>query len=249
MHRIFRSVGDRAVKNGIYTAITYLAMVATPIAVAINFGAAAYDMLLPRGAYLALLGGVSAGIGMETVGMIAGYLSMRRHNERDRRWLLAAAVLLAYVAIGMYELAAVPVARFLPLLAALVYVLAGLHQDTVATAQQTQAAQVDERQWERQRQAEADAHRRELERLEAEQRHAEKLARIEVKARTQPDKQPDKADKADMSADVLTDRQTDILDMLRQGMSQADIAVSVGVSERTVRRDIVAMNGHASAKG
>lgn len=42
---------------------------------------------------------------------------------------------------------------------------------------------------------------------------------------------------------ALTDRQRQILVMMRQGAGQADIADKLGVSARTVRRDISTMNG------
>jgi DNA-binding NarL/FixJ family response regulator len=41
----------------------------------------------------------------------------------------------------------------------------------------------------------------------------------------------------------LTDRQRQILAMMRQGVAQADIATKLGVSDRTVRRDVSSMNG------
>jgi len=47
----------------------------------------------------------------------------------------------------------------------------------------------------------------------------------------------------DQPAGGLTDRQRQILAMLRQDISQADMATSLGVSERTVRRDISKLNG------
>jgi len=42
---------------------------------------------------------------------------------------------------------------------------------------------------------------------------------------------------------IVTTRQRQILDMLRQDMAQEDIAAALGVSERTVRRDIGRLNG------
>jgi len=51
------------------------------------------------------------------------------------------------------------------------------------------------------------------------------------------------APKNDQPAGALTDRQRQILAMLRQDVSQADMATSLGVSERTVRRDISKLNG------
>jgi DNA-binding CsgD family transcriptional regulator len=41
----------------------------------------------------------------------------------------------------------------------------------------------------------------------------------------------------------VTERQRAILDMLRAGQTQADIAGELGVTDRTVRRDIAALNG------
>ena len=48
----------------------------------------------------------------------------------------------------------------------------------------------------------------------------------------------------------FTDRQTAVLSLLKAGQSQAEIATSLQVSERTVRREVAALNGAvAAAKG
>jgi len=51
------------------------------------------------------------------------------------------------------------------------------------------------------------------------------------------------ASEADTDGQPLSDRQQQILDMLRQDMGQEDIAAALGVSPRTVRRDMGKLNG------
>jgi lysylphosphatidylglycerol synthetase-like protein (DUF2156 family) len=128
--------------KNIYSAITVIAMIAMPAAAAINFGDAAYDALLSRvetAVYLAITGGIATGIGFEAVGILAGHLAVTFYSRKDDRWLLAAAALLVYIVIGMVELWAIPLARFVPLLAGLVYLLAGLQHEVVNEAEQETA--------------------------------------------------------------------------------------------------------------
>ena len=50
-------------------------------------------------------------------------------------------------------------------------------------------------------------------------------------------------DNGDDGHDKLTERQAQILTLLQDGVDKADIGDVIGVSSRTVYRDITAMNG------
>lgn len=126
-------------KKDIYWYITILAMIIMPAAAAINFGDAAYDaMLLRTMPFLAIVAGIATGIGFEAVGILAGHRAVAFYSQGDSRWKLAMGILTAYIAIGMGELITVPFARFVPLLAGMVYVLAGLENQSIEENKQKQ---------------------------------------------------------------------------------------------------------------
>lgn len=79
------------------------------------------------------------------------------------------------------------------------------------------------------------------------QRYADKVAEREAKkaAKSRTDNQSvqpiDKARQA--KADKLTKRRDKVLSMLREDMSEQDMAAELDVSVRTIQRDITALNG------
>lgn len=169
-------------KTNPYSLITLVVMLAMPMAAAINFGDAAYDALLSRVPdWIALVGGVFTGVGFEAIGILAGHLAVMFYSRKDSRWVGAAITMIAYVAIGTYELRLIAMARFVPILAGLVYLLAGLQYEAVeederetAVNQTKLSFQLEEaakdREAERQRKADADArqHEENLRKLELE---------------------------------------------------------------------------------
>jgi flagellar biosynthesis GTPase FlhF len=174
-------------RKDIYGPITIVAMLTMPMAAAINFGDAAYDALLGRvsAAWIATAGGIATGIGFEAIGILAGHLAVSFYSRKDGRALAAVAALVAYVIIGMYELWSIPMARFVPLLAGLVYLLAGLqHEDVEEKERETavSATRLDfqleqarlDREAERERQASND-----------QRQHEENLRRLEVETQAQ----------------------------------------------------------------
>jgi hypothetical protein len=169
--------------KNIYTPITIIAMLTMPAAAAINFGDAAYDALLGRTSqWIAVSGGIATGIGFEAIGILAGHLAVLFYSRRDSRAVAAIAALVAYVSIGMYELWSIDMARFVPLLAGLVYLLAGLQHE--ATEEKEAETAVNQTKLEYQlEQARLD---REAERERKARGQADKtavqLARIEAKA-------------------------------------------------------------------
>lgn len=158
-------------KRDIYTIIGWGAMVAVPLAPAFFFGWEIYTAVLDMTAiaWLAVPVAVVSAAGLETVGIFAGHVGMAYHERSDRRWWLAATIMMIYVAIGVYELRGT-IGMVMFLIAPLVYVLMALHHGL-------ETAVTDER---KAVQADKDFSRRLA--LQKEQwKHEEKLARITAK--------------------------------------------------------------------
>lgn len=149
--------------NRFYNTLSALAVVLTPAAMMTAAGWEAYAMTLTRTGvpWLAVVAGVATAAALECVGILAGETALQFHGRNDRRWRIAAIVLLAYVAAGLYVLRGTAL-LFLPILAGAVYVLVGLRaqaqRETVAVAAQAAdssraaaAAQAAAVEWERER--------------------------------------------------------------------------------------------------
>jgi len=161
-------------KRDPYLWLGWLAMLVMPLAASINFGWVAYIGFVARNipGPLAVIGGVTVGMGLELLGAIAGHLAVTFYGQRDwPRLAVAGGGIVGYVAVGTFELFDVPVARFVPALAGIVYVLVGLRSDLDAV----QAEQKQERAEKRQDDLE-------LKKLELQYQHEEKLARIQANA-------------------------------------------------------------------
>ena len=155
-----------------YNALAALAVILTPAAMMAVAGWEAYALTVARTGigWLAVLTGVATAAALECVGILAGETALHFHGRADRRWRLAAAVLAAYVAAGLYVLRGTPL-LFLPVLAGAVYILIGLRAQAQreGTADEAQAAEGREWQHEQWRIQQADA-------------TAVKLARLQVQA-------------------------------------------------------------------
>lgn len=129
-----------------YTILGYIAMIVMPLAASINFGWQAYSGFISNHVpvSLATIGGVSVGIGLELLGAIAGHLAIKYYGQRDwNRTGISSAAIALYVLVGTVEMLTIPFARFIPLLAAVVYVLVGLQDDATS---QDQAKAKEQRQ-------------------------------------------------------------------------------------------------------
>jgi hypothetical protein len=138
--------------NRFYSGLAALAVVLTPAAMMSAAGWEAYAATLAQTgiAWLAVVTGVATAAALECVGILAGETALLFHGRADRRWRIAAAVLLAYVLAGLYVLWGTPLI-FLPVLAGAVYILVGLRaQAQRETAVQTVQAE-DDREWEREK--------------------------------------------------------------------------------------------------
>ena len=153
-----------------YNALAALAVLLTPAAMMTVAGWEAYALTLARtgAVWLAVLTGVATAAALECVGILAGETALLFHGRGDRRWRLAAAVMLAYVAAGLYVLRGTPLA-FLPILAGAVYLLIGLRAQGQRETALSGARQQEEREW-----------TREQWRIQESNRTAVKLARLQA---------------------------------------------------------------------
>jgi hypothetical protein len=170
-------------KTNWQNAVITLSMLTMPISAAINFGAAAYNMLQPRvGFPIAIVGGVATGIGFETLGIMAGHYAIAYYGKGDKRWIISAAVMVAYVGVGSFEMRDIELARFVPFLGAMVYILAGLGIELTAVNRDAQSRQMfDLKQEAADRELE-----RQLKRQALTDKTAVKLAQVQVRASTEP---------------------------------------------------------------
>ncbi len=166
-------------KRDPYVWLGWLAMLVMPLAASINFGWVAYTGFVSRHipGPLAVVGGVAVGIGLELLGAIAGHLAVTFYGHRDwGRLAVAGGGIVGYVAVGTIELFTVPVARFVPILAGIVYVLVGLRSDLDVTLTE-----------QKQERAEKRLDDLEFKKLRMQYQHEERLAEIErARASTEP---------------------------------------------------------------
>lgn len=113
--------------NRLYDTLAAAAVTLMPAAMMAALGWQTYVWVMDvTGArWLAALSGIATAGAIETVGIVAGEVALRLQARHDRRWLVPAAVLLAYVAAGTAALLHSPLV-LLPTLAGSVYVLVGL---------------------------------------------------------------------------------------------------------------------------
>ena len=155
----------------LYTVIGWLGMVAVPIAPAFFFAWRIYSeaITLTQRPWLAIPVAIFSAIGLEIVGIYAGHVGMQYHQRADRRWWLAAGIMLIYVAIGVYELRGT-IGMVMFLITPLVYILVALHHGlSEQQAEETAVSQFELA--ERRRQAE----------WEREQKAADREARRQLK--------------------------------------------------------------------
>jgi DNA-binding CsgD family transcriptional regulator len=221
-----------------YSIIATIAIIAMPAAAAGNFGLAAFEAMTGRAPVWFAVGiGMATAAGLEATGILLGHTATGYWQRKDWPRLSVGLIGMAlYVGFGTWEMWAIPFGRVVPALAALAYFAAAMQSD-LAGVTAVDATKTDARL----------AFDLEQARLDRETTRQLRMERERAKL-VQADKPADKADtQPDMtgqSGHDLTDRQRTVLDMLRQQRTQAEIAGVLGVTERTIRRDISAMNGH-----
>lgn len=166
--------------NRLYNALGLAAPFLIALAPALFFGWHVYaeTLALTGVAWLSVLGGVSCALGLEFIGFYGGHVASEAYRQHDRRWIVAAAIFLAYVAIGAAALTGVQ---------RVAYLLAPLGYALLAMASTLE----DERQ-----DAQAEANTLRAERLQAARerramRHEERLAALSASTElAQSDKEP-----------------------------------------------------------
>jgi hypothetical protein len=152
----------------LYDYLGIVAMIATPLAAAVLFGWQLHSYLLDSGLipWLAIVGGLSGAVAIESVGIYAGHVGMDYARRRDWRGLVAGAALVFYVGFGWSK---VPEYGAIFVIAAFVYVLVALRAEAAQVDGATAVTAKEDRGW---------AQRMELERERM--KHQERLARIEA---------------------------------------------------------------------
>ena len=219
----------------LYDIIGLVAMIATPLAAATLFGWGLYEYLHGRSVpfALAVAGGISGAVAIESVGVYAGHVGMDYARRRDWRGLVAAVAMLFYVCFGWSK---VPEYGAVFVLAGFVYVLVALRQEATAVdAQQAQEKRGDTN-W---------ARRMELERERM--RHDERLARISAKA--QPAQVAAQPDKLHTQPGQLTPAQLRVYEAIQAQptATNAEIAATLGVSRQAIDKHVSNMNGAVAA--
>ncbi len=218
-----------------YDVIGWVAMIATPLAAATLFGWNLYTYLYGRSVPmpLAISGGISGAVAIESVGIYAGHVGMDYARRRDWRGLVAAVAMLFYVWFGWSK---VPEYGAVFVLAGFVYALVALRAEAVEEVTAvTQAARADTN-WQR---------RMELERERM--KHDERLARIAAKAQpaqvaAQPIAQPTQPTAQPVQ---LTEAQRRVYDAIKAqpDATNTQIAAALGISRQAVDGHVARMNG------
>lgn len=227
-----------------YTYLAWIALIVMPLSASINFGWHAYTGMVDLGvtAGLAKAGGISLASGLELLGIIAGHLAIKSYSIRNYTYLgITATATVLYVVVGTFEMADIPFARFVPLLASCLYVLVGIQSEideavAKATTTEKRSAVIDYRL----KEAEAErAHQLELERL----RLANEVKLAKVQAATAP--QPEPVAPVAPQVAQLTETQQRILDAFREkpNATITEIAGQLGVTRQAVSKQVQQMNG------
>lgn len=156
--------------------ITVAAPIVTPLAPATFFGHSAYMALLEATTsyWLAVIAGIATAAGLEMVGILAGHTAIEFWRYNDRRALLAALLLVAYITIGTVELWRVPIGRAVFLIAGLSYVVVGLRGDAAQVSARTNMERAEDRR-----------NKHELALLQKQYQHEEKIAIIQTQTAAQ----------------------------------------------------------------
>lgn len=150
-----------------------------------------------------LIGSVATAAGIEIVGILAGH-TLEGYWRLGDTWrsFLALVLLAVYTAAAVYILRGNPVLSVVPVVAAIVYVLAalsdGLH--TAVIRQEGEAAASQD--YDQERRRADDDHRRRMEAAELRLKHDERLARIKARANTVPAQPAQPAQRANGTAVV-----------------------------------------------
>lgn len=150
-------------QRNFYDYLGKVAIVVTPLAAAIAFGWSVYESTLATTAvyWLSIIAGMATAVALESVGMLAGHTASDFYQQKDRRWIVAAAVMVIYVGAGLYELQGTSVAVVF-LISPLVYVLVAMKHTANEHKSDKATAVADGKAWKRQQSVVAAGRRHEL---------------------------------------------------------------------------------------
>lgn len=234
-------------KRNFYDSAALAAVILVPFAPVIFFGVAIYKEALPGMpvSALAIIGAFGTAAGLELVGLLAGYVGLELFKRGMRLWILAFAVMVAYVVMGASALSGT--LRIAFLIAPLAYILLGLlHLVRQQEAQTNEAKHVEDEQaadnqaWQRRQDEQAAARDHELKMRQLELKHEERLAKAAA--------QKARADTAQMNGNERADWRL-LNDAERRqiaSLSSGELAEMYGISPATARRwrSKVSANGH-----
>lgn len=141
-------------------------------------GTAIWTIVISAGAFL-------SAVGVETTGILSGHAFER--FTRRKEWIRATVVLfflIAYTAVAMRILWENEMLRYIPLVAAIVYVLAALVEGVESVEESEHEATTKQNEFDLEQQAKDREHQREMKAIAAANKHAEKMAQIETGAAT-----------------------------------------------------------------
>jgi hypothetical protein len=234
-------------KRDFYDFAAKAAVILVPFAPVIFFGVAIYKAALPGMPVpeLAIIGAFGTAVGLEFVGLLAGYVGLELFKRGARLWVLALAVMVAYVVMGASALAGA--LRIAFLIAPLAYILLGLlHLVRQQEAQTNEAKTFEDRQaaenqaWRRRQDEQAAARAHELKLRQLELKHEERLANAAA--------QKARLDTAQINGNERADWRL-LSDLERRqiaALSSGELAEMYGISAATARRWRAKMsaNGH-----
>lgn len=157
-----------------YQVLAVVAMIAVPLAPAVLFGWNLYLYLLGRMVppWLAIAGGLAGAVSLELVGILAGHVGTVYLKKRDWRVIFPVVAMLFYVWFGWTK---TPEYGGIFVLAALVYLLASLQNETDEEAKQAAAVTAVRQSFDLEQEAADREHQRQMEAQQAERTAANEL--------------------------------------------------------------------------
>ena len=242
------------------TALPTIGRVLTPVAMLV---ALTYEIVTSQdvtGGWLIAvhIGAAATAVGIEAVGILSGHVFEGFWRIGDRpRAAVAFGLLLIYTAAGLFILRDNPALLPIPVIAAVVYLVAGLAEslaveqtrrvETAVTQNAYELAEAKkDREFERQQIAADKESERQLKHIKAEAAAAAKLARIEAKAQQVSPETKEKAQPKPAQLDELSGKALEIYQALtgNPAATNTEIAETVGVSRQYVAQVRRSLNGH-----
>lgn len=222
------------------------ARILTPFAMVVFLSYEMSQSLSVTGGWYALMlvGSFGTAVGIEIVGILAGHTLEGYWRLGDAwRGVLSFALLLVYTLAAVYVLRGNQVLTVVPVVAAIVYILAALSDGLTTAVKKVERAAVVELNHElRNKQADAD-HKRQMQMEQLRLRHEEKMATIQ--ATPQPLTTLQVAPVNHPTIDTLTAAQRRVYDAIQEtpGATYGAIGQRLGITRQAVSKHVKDMNG------